>query len=389
MLRRSAALLIRQAASAAVRQEGAGLAAPATAAAAPWPPRLSPAPLPSLAALLPWLNPPRHFSSAPEAAAEALPSPPPPPPPPPRQPPRLASLLTPQTLPSHAIRVEAVYVGAGINVFDLMASPEAAGLYRRLHKGTVVLALRETPGLSEAAEAEGMPLDVPYMAATSYGSAVFFGADASARERWLGVLRRVAKDPSPGERRYTEEYSVAVSPEMATWSALEPECLRLQALDLRNVLVVAQVLAQSVALDFYGAHVERTLETFCSMNLEMAESASIAGVDKQELLRLVAENNIVMTDIVSKLGVHERFDVAWKSVPHGRIWEFLRAELELEPRFEALDMKLTLIQDNLKYFLEILQARKSDSLEWTIIILIAAEIGLSLYELGTRGLGGG
>jgi uncharacterized Rmd1/YagE family protein len=44
-------------------------------------------------------------------------------------------------------------------------------------------------------------------------------------------------------------------------------------------------------------------------------------------------------------------------------------------------MKLNFIQDNLKYFLEILQARKSDSLEWTIIILIAVEIVLSLYEL--------
>ena len=113
----------------------------------------------------------------------------------------------------------------------------------------------------------------------------------------------------------------------------------------------------------------------------MAESASIAGVDKQVLLRLVAENNIVMTEIISKLGVHERYDIAWKYVQYGRIWEFLRSELEMEPRFKTLDMKLNLIQDNLKYFLEILQARKSDSLEWTIIILIAVEIVLSLYEL--------
>lgn len=158
----------------------------------------------------------------------------------------------------------------------------------------------------------------------------------------------------------------------------------MQALDLRNMQVVAQVLAQSVALDYYSSHVEKTLETFCSMNFEMAESASIAKVDKQMLLRLVAENNIVMTEIISKLGVHERYDIAWKHFHYGRIWEFLRSELEMEPRFKTLDMKLNLIQDNLKYFLEILQARKSDSLEWTIIILIAVEILLSLYELGVR-----
>jgi hypothetical protein len=31
----------------------------------------------------------------------------------------------------------------------------------------------------------------------------------------------------------------------------------------------------------------------------------------------VAENNIVMTDIINKLGVHERFDIAWKHVNYG------------------------------------------------------------------------
>lgn len=37
----------------------------------------------------------------------------------------------------------------------------------------------------------------------------------------------------------------------------------------------------------------------------------------QVLLQLVAENNIVMTDIINKLGVHERFDIAWKHANYG------------------------------------------------------------------------
>lgn len=56
----------------------------------------------------------------------------------------------------------------------------------------------------------------------------------------------------------------------------------------------------------------------------------------------------------------------------------------MENRFETLDMKLNLVQDNLKYFLEILQNRKSDTLEWIIIILIGVEIALSVYELGSK-----
>ena len=47
-----------------------------------------------------------------------------------------------------------------------------------------------------------------------------------------------------------------------------------------------------------------------------------------------------------------------------------------------------LIQENLKYFLEIMQNKKSDLLEWTIIVLIAGEILVSVYDLSTRGAGG-
>ncbi len=43
-----------------------------------------------------------------------------------------------------------------------------------------------------------------------------------------------------------------------------------------------------------------------------------------------------------------------------------------------------LIQDNLKYFLEIIQNKKSDFLEYLIVILIAAEIFVSLFDMWTR-----
>ena len=47
-------------------------------------------------------------------------------------------------------------------------------------------------------------------------------------------------------------------------------------------------------------------------------------------------------------------------------------------------LQLELVQDNIKYFLEIQQNAKSDFLEWIIIVLIAAEICLGLFEIYTR-----
>ena len=39
------------------------------------------------------------------------------------------------------------------------------------------------------------------------------------------------------------------------------------------------------------------------------------------------------------------------------------------------------LQHNVRFFLEVLQNRKSDTLEWIIIFLIAGEICVSLYEI--------
>lgn len=50
----------------------------------------------------------------------------------------------------------------------------------------------------------------------------------------------------------------------------------------------------------------------------------------------------------------------------------------------GLLLQFDLIQDNLKYFLELLQNKKSDFLEYMIVLLIAAEICVSLFDLWSR-----
>lgn len=50
---------------------------------------------------------------------------------------------------------------------------------------------------------------------------------------------------------------MSVVPRLETWSQLDSstECIALRALDLKSIQVIGQVLAQSVALDFYSRQV--------------------------------------------------------------------------------------------------------------------------------------
>ena len=106
---------------------------------------------------------------------------------------------------------------------------------------------------------------------------------------------------------------------------------------------------------------------------------------RKALFQIVAQNNNTYSDSITKIKLLEKpSEAAWKYAHYGAIWEQLRGEFELEERFQRLSLKLELMQQNVKYFLEILQNRKSDTLEWIIIILIAGEIILSLYDIYDR-----
>lgn len=58
------------------------------------------------------------------------------------------------------------------------------------------------------------------------------------------------------------------------------------------------------------------------------------------------------------------------------------AAMAQQADFVKLCLQLELVQENVKYFLEIMQNKKSVLLEWFIIILIAIEIALGVYDNG-------
>lgn len=45
------------------------------------------------------------------------------------------------------------------------------------------------------------------------------------------------------------------------------------------------------------------------------------ATQKKELFQLVARNNTVRTDVISKLGILERQEAAWKDPDYNVVWE--------------------------------------------------------------------
>ena len=63
----------------------------------------------------------------------------------------------------------------------------------------------------------------------------------------------------------------------------------------------------------------------------------------------------------------------------------MKFEFDIDMRFEQIEFKLNLIQQNAKFFLEVLSQQKSDTLEWIIIVLILFECILMCAEMSGAG----
>ena len=175
--------------------------------------------------------------------------------------------------------------------------------------------------------------------------------------------------------------TVVERPHLRESCVLHNDLTILRELDLHSATVISTVMAQTVALDHYSNMVDEMLEIFTAFNHSVEKTGQFTAIEKRDLFKLVAQNNAVLIDVLSKLSLLERSDIAWKMPQYVHVWEGLREEFEVESRFNNLKYKLNLIQDNTKFFLEIMHNQKSNMLEWVIIVLISAEIVVCSMDL--------
>ena len=221
-----------------------------------------------------------------------------------------------------------------------------------------------------------------YISIFSYGSCVFFNIPTAQHLEHLRRIRETAISSAIAEGvQHTEDYRVLINDQLEKASVIKAEHVNIRCLDNNNIIIVGTVMAQTVALDYYAVAVERMLENFMRMNMKIEESGNFDLLDKRSLYKLIATNNTVITNVLSKLGIFEGTDAAWDNADYYLTWEALRKDFEIDNRYRDLSLKLDIVKDNTRFFLEMSHNQKSTKLEWTIIVLIAAEIVIGITHM--------
>ncbi|XP_059628245.1 protein RETARDED ROOT GROWTH-LIKE-like [Cornus florida] len=223
--------------------------------------------------------------------------------------------------------------------------------------------------------------DCCYMVVFQYGSIVLFNVPDHEVDGYLKIVEKYASALLPEMRK--DEYEVREKPTLDTWMQGGLDYITLQYLNIDGIRTIGSVLGQSIALDYYVRQVDGMVAEFTDINRGMEKTGTFT-MERKKLFQLVGKANSNLADVILKLGLFERSDIAWKDAKYAQIWEYLRDEFELTQRFQSLDFKLKFVEHNIRFLQEILQNRKSDFLEWLIIILIGAEILISVYDIAHK-----
>ena len=247
--------------------------------------------------------------------------------------------------------------------------------------------------------------DTTFIAVFSFGSVVGVNLHPHTMHTYVREIKKFSTDPVLSGLERKENFGVVIVPEPhefgeetqtsdggngeitneRTSPVVTGHYCVVHELDMNNVAVISNIMAQTVALDTYADVVDDLLAKFERINSSVAKSGEFKKSDKNYLFKTVAQNNSIFIDMISKVRIKDRSDTAWNLVKYEKIHYGMKEEFEIDDRFDHIEFKLNLIQQNAKFFLEVLQSQNSNSLEWIIVWLIGIECVIMCVDMSGLG----
>jgi len=213
-----------------------------------------------------------------------------------------------------------------------------------------------------------------------HGVVVFFDVSHEATAPFFERLQPYVFRPLAHPE--VETINVRIDP--AAPETVQDDVIILQAATIDRLQVIADVLGKSTVL---ALHESRVAESFRRVEPVAAnlEHRGASGDPAKKLLRHIGGVLRSELEIVGRVEVADKPDMTWDDPALERLYVRLADVFEIRERHQALNHKLELVSRTAQTVLEVLQHRHSLRVEWYIVILIVAEILLTLYEMFVRG----
>jgi uncharacterized Rmd1/YagE family protein len=212
--------------------------------------------------------------------------------------------------------------------------------------------------------------------AFSFGVLVFVDVNPQERMAEIDSLARHLK-VDLSERTVTEEFLVREDP--SEKARADFSCFFINTLTPERLAVIALILAQSAAMEYY----EGVVSEYKSRVLEVAHRVAATGsvrMSPRNLNKLVGQALAMRHEVLGVLHMLDKPDIIWDDDVMDKLYDDLRASFDLPDRFQSLEYKLQAIQDSQVLLVETVRDSRLYGADVLIIILIAVEIIFTLLE---------
>jgi required for meiotic nuclear division protein 1 len=213
-----------------------------------------------------------------------------------------------------------------------------------------------------------------------YGAVVLFGPNSAAMDDFIHGLQSsvVGAFPQPEQ----DEVVLLIRADSEQPIDLAGNII-LRDRSIERLQLVADILAKSLVLSHYETRIAELFDGIEPLALTLREKGR-AGAAGNVLLRHIGDVLLIQQKMVGRVGTSETPELLWEHPELDRFYMRLADEYELRERDRALDRKLDIVSNTVETLLGLIQTRSSLRVEWYIVILIVAELLLSLYPLLLR-----
>jgi uncharacterized Rmd1/YagE family protein len=210
-----------------------------------------------------------------------------------------------------------------------------------------------------------------------YGVVVLFNLSVLEEDEVLRGLRsRIIRKVEPRE---DETAVIELAPDKDE-QILPGGPVLLKSVTPEHILVIADALAKSVVLARDEREVSSVIDVVEPFARVLAEQGRTPG-GRRAILKHIGQALLVQQRVSGRVAVAEKPDVVWDRPDLDRLYARLQDEYELTERAEALTRKLALISETATVLTDIIDTRRSLRLEIMIVVLIAFEIIIAIYQI--------
>jgi required for meiotic nuclear division protein 1 len=213
-----------------------------------------------------------------------------------------------------------------------------------------------------------------------YGAVVLFGPPTAAMDEFVATLMPSITGAFPAPER--EEARLLIRAESDQHVDASGNII-LRDKSTERLQLVADILAKSLMLSHYETRIADLFDRIEPLAAALREKGR-AGASGKVLLRHIGDVLLMQQKMVGRVETAETPELLWEHPELERLYMRLADEYELRDRDRALDRKLDIVSRTVETLLGLVQTRSSLRVEWYIVLLIVAELVLSLYPLLLR-----